>query len=110
MRIHNFNILLFFLFILKVLDSLVWLTCRSDVSSEVRWLGVWLVRQLLPHAGEEFTSSHLSQLKVQTALVPCFFPCLEGALQFHRGINQSLISYSHLFVSNSVCSSVFFYK
>lgn len=47
----------------QVLDSLVRLTCRSDASSEVRWLGVWLVRQLLPHAGEEFTSSHLSQLK-----------------------------------------------
>ncbi|KAJ1699995.1 hypothetical protein LUZ63_008507 [Rhynchospora breviuscula] len=47
----------------QVLDSLVCLTCRSDVSSEVRWLGVWLLRQLLPHAGEEFTPSHLSQLK-----------------------------------------------
>jgi hypothetical protein len=78
--IHIFNILLS-LFILKVLDSLVWLTCRSDVSSEVRWLGIWLVRQLLPHAGEEFTSSHLSQLKVRIALVPYFF----------QGVNQSLI-------------------
>ena len=59
-----------FCLFLKVLDSLVRLTCRSDVSSEVRWLGVWLVRQLLPHAGEEFTSSHLSQLKVRIVVVP----------------------------------------
>ncbi|KAJ3679462.1 hypothetical protein LUZ60_017473 [Juncus effusus] len=47
----------------QVLDALVSLTCRADVSAEVRWLGAWLLRQLLPHGGEEFTPSHLSQLK-----------------------------------------------
>ncbi|KAH7674728.1 CLEC16A/TT9 N-terminal protein [Dioscorea alata] len=47
----------------QVLDALVSLFCRSGTSAETLWVGGWLLRQLLPHGEEEFTSHHLTQLK-----------------------------------------------
>ncbi|XP_008799469.2 protein TRANSPARENT TESTA 9-like isoform X2 [Phoenix dactylifera] len=47
----------------QVLDALVSLFCRSDVSADILWAGGWLLRQLLPHGEEEFTSLHLERLK-----------------------------------------------
>ncbi|XP_038983749.1 protein TRANSPARENT TESTA 9-like isoform X2 [Phoenix dactylifera] len=47
----------------QVLDALVSLFCRSDVSADILWAGGWLLRQLLPHGEEEFTSLHLKRLK-----------------------------------------------
>uniref|UniRef100_A0A0E0DBP3 FPL domain-containing protein n=1 Tax=Oryza meridionalis TaxID=40149 RepID=A0A0E0DBP3_9ORYZ len=47
----------------QVLDALVALFCRSNVSADVRLVGGWLFRQLLPHGEEEFTAFHLKWLK-----------------------------------------------
>ncbi|XP_062225285.1 protein TRANSPARENT TESTA 9-like isoform X2 [Phragmites australis] len=47
----------------QVLDALVALFCRSNVSADVRLVGGWLFRQLLPHGEEEFTAFHLRRLK-----------------------------------------------
>ncbi|XP_073117626.1 protein TRANSPARENT TESTA 9 isoform X2 [Elaeis guineensis] len=47
----------------QVLDALVSLFCRSDVSADILWTGGWLLRQLLPHGEEEFTSLHLKRLR-----------------------------------------------
>lgn len=49
---------------LQVLDALVALFCRSNVSADVHLVGGWLFRQLLPHGEEEFTAFHLKWLKV----------------------------------------------
>ncbi|CAA6653715.1 unnamed protein product [Spirodela intermedia] len=48
---------------LQVLDALVSLFCRSNISSEALWVGGWLLRQLLPHSEKEFNSHHLEHLK-----------------------------------------------
>ncbi|KAF8688275.1 hypothetical protein HU200_042328 [Digitaria exilis] len=47
----------------QVLDALVDLFCRPKVSADVRLVGGWLFRQLLPHGEEEFTAFHLRRLK-----------------------------------------------
>ncbi|KAJ1270295.1 hypothetical protein BS78_06G043000 [Paspalum vaginatum] len=47
----------------QVLDALVYLFCRSNISADVRLVGGWLFRQLLPHGEEEFTAFHLRRLK-----------------------------------------------
>ncbi|KAK1269880.1 hypothetical protein QJS04_geneDACA013941 [Acorus gramineus] len=47
----------------QVLDSLVSLFFRSDVSAEVLWAGGWLFRQLLPNSGEGLNGDHLNMLK-----------------------------------------------
>uniref|UniRef100_A0A0E0KNS3 FPL domain-containing protein n=1 Tax=Oryza punctata TaxID=4537 RepID=A0A0E0KNS3_ORYPU len=47
----------------QVLDALVALFCRSNVSADVRLVGGWLFKQLLPHGEEEFTTFHLKWLK-----------------------------------------------
>ncbi|ONK79442.1 uncharacterized protein A4U43_C01F6410 [Asparagus officinalis] len=47
----------------QVLDALADLFCRSSLSAETLWTGGWLLRQLLPHGEEEFTTNHLKQLK-----------------------------------------------
>lgn len=47
----------------QVLDALAHLFCRSYLSSETLWTGGWLLRQLIPHGEEEFTTNHLKQLK-----------------------------------------------
>ncbi|XP_022965446.1 uncharacterized protein LOC111465350 [Cucurbita maxima] len=52
-RIHRF----------EVLDALVSLFCRSNISAEILWDGGWLLRQLLPYSEAEFNSHHLKLLK-----------------------------------------------
>uniref|UniRef100_A0A5B6ZMZ0 FPL domain-containing protein n=1 Tax=Davidia involucrata TaxID=16924 RepID=A0A5B6ZMZ0_DAVIN len=52
-RVHRF----------QVLDALVSLFCRSNISAETMWDGGWLLRQLLPYSEAEFNSHHLKLLK-----------------------------------------------
>ncbi|OMO77052.1 hypothetical protein CCACVL1_15218 [Corchorus capsularis] len=47
----------------QVLDALVSLLCRSNISAETLWDGGWLLRQLLPYSEAEFKSHHLKSLK-----------------------------------------------
>lgn len=51
-RVHRF----------QVLDALVSLFGRSNISAETLWKGGWLLRQLLPYSGAEFNSDHLNLL------------------------------------------------
>ncbi|XP_014509724.1 uncharacterized protein LOC106768871 isoform X2 [Vigna radiata var. radiata] len=53
-RIHRF----------QVIDALVNLSCRTNISAEILWDGGWLLRQLLPYSVSEFNSHHLDLLKV----------------------------------------------
>ncbi|XP_015900238.3 protein TRANSPARENT TESTA 9 [Ziziphus jujuba] len=46
----------------QVLDALVSLFCRSNISAETLWDGGWLLRQLLPYSEAEFNSHHLRLL------------------------------------------------
>ncbi|XP_028774093.1 protein TRANSPARENT TESTA 9 isoform X2 [Neltuma alba] len=48
----------------QVLDALVSLFCRSNLSAETLWDGGWLLRQLLPYSEAEFNNRHLELLKV----------------------------------------------
>ncbi|VAH31281.1 unnamed protein product [Triticum turgidum subsp. durum] len=56
----------------QVLDALVTLFSRANISADVRVVGGWLFRQLLPHGEDEFTAFHLKLLKV-SPLDPCLF-------------------------------------
>ncbi|KAI4344477.1 hypothetical protein L6164_011698 [Bauhinia variegata] len=47
----------------QVLDALVSLFCRSNISAETMWDGGWLLHQLLPYSEAEFNSHHLELLK-----------------------------------------------
>ncbi|KAF6155650.1 hypothetical protein GIB67_034745 [Kingdonia uniflora] len=47
----------------QVLDALVSLFCRSNISAETLWDGGWLLRQLLPYSEAEFNTHHLKLLK-----------------------------------------------
>ncbi|XP_020235670.1 protein TRANSPARENT TESTA 9 [Cajanus cajan] len=47
----------------QVLDALVSLFCRSNISAETLWDGGWLLRQLLPYSEAEFNTQHLELLK-----------------------------------------------
>ncbi|XP_020580323.1 uncharacterized protein LOC110024604 [Phalaenopsis equestris] len=47
----------------EVLDALVCLFCRCNISAETLWTGGWLLKQLLPHGEQEFTLGHLQKLK-----------------------------------------------
>ncbi|XP_068463906.1 protein TRANSPARENT TESTA 9-like isoform X6 [Phaseolus vulgaris] len=55
-HIHRFQV--------NVIDALVSLSCRSNISAEILWDGGWLLRQLLPYSVSEFNSHHLELLKV----------------------------------------------
>ncbi|XP_027919665.1 protein TRANSPARENT TESTA 9-like isoform X1 [Vigna unguiculata] len=48
----------------QVINALVSLSCRSDISAEILWDGGWLLRQLLPYSVSEFNNHHLELLKV----------------------------------------------
>ncbi|XP_039686417.1 protein TRANSPARENT TESTA 9 isoform X4 [Medicago truncatula] len=48
----------------QVLDALVSLFCRSNISAETLWDGGWLLRQLLPYSESEFNNHHLELLKI----------------------------------------------
>lgn len=47
----------------QVLDSLVRLFCRTNISAEALWDGGWLLRQLLPYTKGEFKGHYLTLLK-----------------------------------------------
>ncbi|XP_021751026.1 protein CLEC16A homolog isoform X1 [Chenopodium quinoa] len=47
----------------QVLDALVNLFCRSDISAGTLWHGGWLLRQLLPYSEAEFNLQHLKLLR-----------------------------------------------
>ncbi|KAH6794191.1 CLEC16A-like protein [Perilla frutescens var. hirtella] len=64
---------------LKVLDSLVSLFCRSNISAETLWDGGWLLRQLLPYSEAEFNSHHL------ILLTDSFHHCTIRVLEEARG-------------------------
>ncbi|PNX71912.1 hypothetical protein L195_g027798, partial [Trifolium pratense] len=48
----------------EVIDALVNLFCRSNISAVTLWEGGWLLRRLLPYSESEFNSHHLELLKV----------------------------------------------
>lgn len=50
-----------------MVDALVSLLCRENISAETLWCGGWLLRQLLPYSQAEFNHKHLKMLNV------CFF-------------------------------------
>ncbi|GAV59701.1 FPL domain-containing protein [Cephalotus follicularis] len=64
----------------QVLDALVHLFCRSNISAETLWVGGWLLRQLLPYSEAEFNSQHLKLLK------DSFKKCTNALLEEMKGI------------------------
>ncbi|KAG5378119.1 hypothetical protein IGI04_025961 [Brassica rapa subsp. trilocularis] len=46
----------------QVVDALVSLLCRENISAETLWCGGWLLRQLLPYSQAEFNHKHLKML------------------------------------------------
>ncbi|KAK2646224.1 hypothetical protein Ddye_021419 [Dipteronia dyeriana] len=69
----------------QVLDALVSLFCRSNISAETLWDGGWLLRQLLPYSETEFNSHHLKLLK------DSYKNCTSSILEEIRGIWPDLI-------------------
>ncbi|KAK4483756.1 hypothetical protein RD792_010958 [Penstemon davidsonii] len=69
----------------QVLDALVSLFCRSNISAETLWDGGWLLRQLLPHSEAEFKSHHLRLLK------DSFHDCSQRVLEETRGTWPDLL-------------------
>ncbi|MED6207563.1 hypothetical protein PIB30_036892 [Stylosanthes scabra] len=64
----------------QVIDALVSLFCRSNISAETLWDGGWLLRQLLPYSESEFNSNHLELLKVS------YNGCASALMEEVRGI------------------------
>ncbi|KAJ7979394.1 Protein CLEC16A like [Quillaja saponaria] len=75
LRVHRF----------QVLDGLVSLFCRSNISAETLWDGGWLLRQLLPYSEAEFNSQHLELLK------DSYQSCTSSLLEEVRGIWSDLL-------------------
>ncbi|KAL2930168.1 Protein TRANSPARENT TESTA 9 [Bienertia sinuspersici] len=69
----------------QVLDALVNLFCRLDISAETLWDGGWLLRQLLPHSETEFNRQHLKLLRES------FVKCSTNILQEARGMWADLL-------------------
>ncbi|XWS73298.1 hypothetical protein CRYUN_Cryun02cG0116300 [Craigia yunnanensis] len=69
----------------RVLDALVNLLCRSNISAETLWDGGWLLRQLLPYNEAEFKSHHLKLLK------DSYRNCTSVLLQETKGIWPDLL-------------------
>ncbi|XP_021275789.1 uncharacterized protein LOC110410438 isoform X2 [Herrania umbratica] len=69
----------------QVLDALVSLLCRSNISAETLWDGGWLLRQLLPYSEAEFKSHHLKLLK------DSYRNCTSFLLQETKGIWRDLL-------------------
>lgn len=74
-RVHKF----------QVLDALVSLFGRSNISAETLWKGGWLLRQLLPYSGAEFNSDHLKLLN------DSYRNSASGLLEEVRGIWPDLL-------------------
>ncbi|KAB2600042.1 hypothetical protein D8674_010313 [Pyrus ussuriensis x Pyrus communis] len=70
---------------LKVLDALVSLFCRSNISAETLWYGGWLLRQLLPNSEAEFNSHHLKMLN------DSYKNCASALLMETRGVWPDLL-------------------
>ncbi|KAI3827651.1 hypothetical protein L1987_01731 [Smallanthus sonchifolius] len=68
-RIHRF----------LVLDALISLFCRTDISADTLWDGGWLLRQLLPYSETEFNTHYLQSLK------DSFKECCSQLIQEQRG-------------------------
>ncbi|KAF8400228.1 hypothetical protein HHK36_013525 [Tetracentron sinense] len=69
----------------QVLDVLVSLFCRSNISAETLWDGGWLLRQLLPYSEAEFNSHRLKLLKNS------YQNCANDLLREVRGIWSDLL-------------------
>ncbi|XP_010276705.1 PREDICTED: uncharacterized protein LOC104611385 isoform X2 [Nelumbo nucifera] len=69
----------------QVLDALVSLFCRSDVSAETLWDGGWLFRQLLPYNELEFSNHHLDLIK------DSYKNCTNALVKEIRGIWPDLL-------------------
>ncbi|XP_022755506.1 uncharacterized protein LOC111303477 isoform X2 [Durio zibethinus] len=69
----------------QVLDALVNLLCRSNISAETLWDGGWLLRQLLPYSEAEFKSHHLKLMK------DSYRNCTSILLQETKGIWPDLL-------------------
>lgn len=69
----------------QVLDALVSLFCRSDVSAESLSEGCWLLRQLLPYSETEFNTNHLKLLRVS------YENCSNALLQEVKGVWPDLL-------------------
>ncbi|KAL9260647.1 TRANSPARENT TESTA 9-like protein [Drosera capensis] len=63
----------------QVLDALVRLFSRLDVSAEALWDGGWLLRQLLPHNVADVNRQHLQLLRER------FNSCCHGVLEEAKG-------------------------
>ncbi|XP_047249607.1 protein TRANSPARENT TESTA 9 isoform X2 [Capsicum annuum] len=70
---------------LQVLDALVSLFCRSNISAETLWDGGWLLRQLLPYSEADFNSHHLKLLK------DSFHSCTSSILDETKGTWPDLL-------------------
>lgn len=69
----------------QVLDTLVNLFCRSDISAGTLWDGGWLLRQLLPYSEAEFNRQHLKLLRES------FEKCSSNILLEARGMWADLL-------------------
>lgn len=56
-------------FLFAVLDALIDLFFRSDISAETLWVGGWLLRQLLPYSVEDSSRYHPELLKVRWPVI-----------------------------------------
>ncbi|KAI9112504.1 hypothetical protein K1719_016427 [Acacia pycnantha] len=74
-RVHRF----------QVLDTLVSLFCRSNLSAETLWDGGWLLRQLLPYSEAEFNNHHLELLKVS------YKNCASALVEEVKGVWSDLV-------------------
>ncbi|GMI84218.1 green fluorescent seed 9, TRANSPARENT TESTA 9 [Hibiscus trionum] len=69
----------------QVLDALVKLLCRSNISTEILWDAGWLLRQLLPYSESEFKTHHLKLLK------DSYRNCRSAFLQETKGVWVDLL-------------------
>ncbi|KAJ6331798.1 hypothetical protein OIU76_010226 [Salix suchowensis] len=70
---------------LEVLDALVTLFCRSNISPETLWDGGWLLRQLLLYSEAEFNNQHLELLR------DLYNNCTSALLEEARGTWPDLL-------------------
>lgn len=69
----------------QVLDALLNLLCRPNISSETLWEGGWLLRQLLPYSVAEFNDHHFKLLK------DAHKSCVSVLVQEVRGVWSDLL-------------------
>ncbi|KAL4564337.1 hypothetical protein LXL04_028397 [Taraxacum kok-saghyz] len=78
-RVHRF----------LVLDALISLFCRTNISADTLWAGGWLLRQLLPYSETEFNTRHLQSLKV--FCYESFKKCCSQLVEEQRGTWPDLL-------------------